>query len=72
VIQVSRKSNSRIKQENPEDTLYSSVEEWEAETFPKLTKKRERKLLEQKPDSLGVAVANEILREICVELSKSS
>ncbi|MBX9259283.1 hypothetical protein H1Q63_36085 [Desmonostoc muscorum CCALA 125] len=69
---MSRKRNSRTKQDNAEDTFYSSLEEWEAETFPKLTKKRERKLLEQKPDSLGVAIANEILREICVELSKSS
>ncbi|MBD2300006.1 hypothetical protein [Nostoc sp. FACHB-190] len=62
--------NGQIKRENKKDTFYSSLEEWEAETFPKLTKKRERKLLERKPDSLGVAIANEILSEIRVELSK--
>jgi short-subunit dehydrogenase len=72
MIRMGSKSNSQIKQENTKDAFYSSLEEWEAETFPKLTKKRERKLLEQKPDSLGVAIADEIFREICVELSKSS
>ncbi len=69
---MARTSNSQAKQQNTQDDFYSSLEEWEVKTFPKLIKRRERKLLEKKPDSLGAAIANEIFQEIYVELSKHS
>lgn len=66
------KLNSQVNSGNKKDDFYSSVEEWEARTFPKLTKKRELKQLESKPDSFGVTIANKIFTDIRAELLKHS
>ena len=66
------KANSQANSKNKKDDFYSSVEEWEAKTFPKLRKKRELKQLENKPDSLGITIANKIFTDIRAELLKHS
>lgn len=61
-------SKSQTKHQEPEEDFYSSWAEWEVKTFPKLIKKRERKELEKKPEALGIAIANEIFREMPAKL----
>lgn len=66
---MSSTSKSQTKNQGKQQDFYESLEEWEAITFPKLSQKKERKELEDKPEALGVAIANEILHELFIELS---
>lgn len=58
------------RNEKSDEIYYTSVEQWELENFPNLTRKRERKQLENNPEALGAAIADEIFQKIGVELSK--
>ena len=66
-------TNNKKNRNNQED-FYTSLEEWEAENFPNLVKRRKRKELEKDKDidALGIAIANDIFHQIRSELSKPS
>lgn len=62
-------SKSQQKNKDKQKEFYESLEEWETMTFPKLSQKKERKELEDKPEAIGTAIANEILHELLVEFA---
>jgi hypothetical protein len=66
----SEMNTRKERNEKSDEIYYTSVEQWELENFPNLTRKRERKQLENNPEALGAAIADEIFQKIGVELSK--
>lgn len=65
---MSGKNHTQSEQLDTQTNFYSSFEEWQSKTFPKLAQKRERKFIETKPEFLGKVAGNEIMKEIHSEL----
>lgn len=70
-VSVASAKTTKVNQEEPMNS-YVSLNDWEAKSFPTLVQKREWKKLEKNPEALGVAIADDILREIRLEFSNSS
>jgi hypothetical protein len=68
VIPLSGKNHIQSEQLDTQTNFYSSFEEWQSKTFPKLAQKGKRKLIEKKPEFLGKLAGNEIMKEIHSEL----
>lgn len=65
------KTKVEHRNRNSEEDAYNSFSEWQMESFPNLIKKRKRKELKD-IEALSSAIADDIVREVCVELSRHS
>lgn len=63
-VKPSKSSSKKQLAGEPRGAYYTSLEQWEAENFPNLAKRKVREKLEQDPKALGIAIADDVFQSV--------
>lgn len=59
-------SNKKIRES--QEVVYTTIEEWEADNFPRLVQKRLKEKISRDPEALGAKIAADVFEQVGVAL----